>query len=298
MMKGILQVSVLVLSSLGLAACGGGSDTAAIATGNATFALTDAPVDGVTAVNVTVTGLELKPASGSVQTITFDRPKHLNLLDLRDGKTANLILQRPLPAGDYNWVRLMLDTSQQSVQVNATGGTQSLTIPSGAETGLKLVRGFTVPSGGNINFVLDFNLRKSLVLANGAYFLKPTLRIVDESTAGEITGTVDVATLEQQLGCTNLPAGYNGVVYLYAGSNATVGDYGSSNEPYLASAVTYGATSNYRYTLAHLPPANYTLAYTCSVDDTSTAEALKYSSATNVTVQANQTATVNLPGVP
>lgn len=295
MMKGMVKFAVLAVSSLGLAACNGGSDSAAVTTGNVTFALTDASVDGVTAVNITVTGLELKPASGATQTITFDQPMHLNLLDLRDGKTANLILQKPLPAGDYNWVRLDLDTSQQTVQTSV-GGTQSLTIPSGAETGLKLVRGFTVPSGGNINFVLDFNVRKSLVEASGNYMLKPTLRIVDESTAGAITGTVDVGTLESTLGCSGMPTGYNGVVYLYSGDNATIGDYGGGNEPYLATAVTYNSTSSqYDYTLAHLPPGDYTLAYTCDVDDNTTAESLNYDNKGNVVVQANQTTTVNLP---
>ncbi len=298
MIKGLVQAScITAATAMGLAGCGGGdSVSASAATGNATFALSDAAVDGVTAVNITVTGLELKPADGKVQTITFDQPKTLNLLDLQNGKTANLILNKPLPAGKYNWVRLMLDTSNLSLKVSATGGDENLTIPSGDETGLKLVHGFTVPSGGNVQFTLDFNLRKSLVEANGKYMLKPTLRIVDDSAAGEITGSVDFATLKQQENCTNLPADYYGVVYIYTGDDAKEGDMGSSDDPYLSAPVTYDSKNGvYTYTLAHIPAGSYSVAYTCGVDNTSQDDQLSLVSAGNVSVTANQTSTVNIP---
>lgn len=293
MFRHLLQAGCIsVAAAAGLAGCGGSSGTdAAAATGNATFALSDAAVDGVTAVNITVTGLELKPANGSVQTITFKQPKQLNLLDLQNGKTANLILKKPLPAGEYNWVRLDLDTSNQTIKT-AAGGVQNLTIPSGAETGLKLVHGFTVPSGGNVNFTLDFSLRKSLVEANGKYMLKPTLRIVDDSAAGEITGSVDYGTLSQQQTCST-QSGYYGVVYLYSGANAKEGDLGSSDEPYLTAPVSYNGQA-YSYTLAHVPAGDYSLAYTCGMDDTSVDDNLSFVSAGNVTVTKNQTSTVNI----
>lgn len=42
-------------------------------------------------------------------------------------------------------------------------GTQvELNIPNGAETGFKLVSGFTVPVGGGVDFTLDSDLRKSI----------------------------------------------------------------------------------------------------------------------------------------
>lgn len=294
MIKGLVQAGCIGLATtLGLAGCGGGdSVSASAATGNATFALSDAAVDGVTAVNITFTGLELKPADGQVQTIVFDKPKTLNLVDLQNGKTANLILNKPLPAGRYNWVRLDLDTSSMSLST-ATGGMHDLTIPSGAETGLKLVHGFTVPSGGNVTFTLDFSLRKSLVEDAKGYKLKPTLRIVDDSAAGEVTGTVDYATISQQQSCST-QSGYYGVVYLYSGDDAKEGELGSSDEPYLTAPVSYDGQT-YSYTLAHIPAGSYSLAYTCGIDNADTEDSLNFVSAGNITVTANQTTTVNFP---
>jgi len=295
MIKGLVQAScITAATAMGLAGCGGGdSVSATAATGNVTFALSDAAVDGVSAVNITVTGLELKPADGKVQTITFDQPKTLNLLDLQNGKTANLILNKPLPAGKYNWVRLMLDTSNLSLKVSATGGEESLTIPSGDETGLKLVHGFTVPSGGNVQFTLDFSVRKSLVkTGSGKYILKPTLRIVEDSSAGEIKGSVNATTVSSQ--CADAST-YDGVVYLYTGDDAKEGDLGSSDDPYLTAPVTYDAqNSTYAYMLAHIPAGDYSIAYTCGVDNTSTDDNLSFVSGGNVTVTANQTSTVNI----
>lgn len=294
MIKGLVQASCIGLATtLGLAGCGGGdSVSASAATGNATFALSDAAVDGVTAVNITFTGLELKPADGKVQTIVFDQPKTLNLVDLQNGKTANLILNKPLPAGKYNWVRLDLDTSGMSL-TTSTGGMHDLTIPSGAETGLKLVHGFTVPSGGNVTFTLDFSLRKSLVEDANGYKLKPTLRIVNDSAAGEVTGTVDYATISQQQTCAT-QSGYYGVVYLYSGDDAKEGELGSSDDPYLTAPVSYDGQT-YSYTLAHVPAGDYSLAYTCGIDNADSEDNLSFVSAGNVTVTANQTTTVNFP---
>lgn len=293
MFRHLVQAScITAVAAVGLAGCGGSDGTdAAAATGNATFMLSDAAVDGVTAVNITVTGLELKPADGSVQSITFKQPKQVNLLNLQNGTTANLILNKPLPAGKYNWVRLDLDTSSQTITTTG-GGVQNLTIPSGAETGLKLVHGFTVPSGGNVSFTLDFSARKSLVQASGQYMLKPTLRIVDDSAAGEVKGTVSATTVSSQ--CANASA-YDGVVYLYSGSNATTGDLGSDHEPYLTAPVKYDSqTSTYSYMLAHVPAGDYTLAYTCGMDDTEAADNLSYVQAGNLTVKANETANVTI----
>jgi len=62
-----------------------------------------------------------------------------------------------IPAGSYAWIRLDLDTSpgKNYVLVCSDGHndmrlatTVDLTIPSGAETGLKIVRGFTMHANG------------------------------------------------------------------------------------------------------------------------------------------------------
>jgi hypothetical protein len=68
-----------------LAACGGGSSSGVSvpsepATGFVSIAITDAPVDDVSIVNVQFTGVTLMPASGEENQIIFDAPKDFDLL--------------------------------------------------------------------------------------------------------------------------------------------------------------------------------------------------------------------------
>jgi hypothetical protein len=51
-----------------------------------------------------------------------------------------------------------------------------LLVPSGSETGLKLVSGFTVPSNGVVDYTIDFDLRHAITCPTGqspACILKP-----------------------------------------------------------------------------------------------------------------------------
>ena len=291
--------------SLGLAGCGGGGDggsnnsssattttSTPQASGQMTLALTDAPVDGVSAINLTVTGVELKPADGPAKAFSFDKPKEVNLLDLQHGDVLGLLNDAEVPAGDYNWLRLMLDTSALSIQVSNTGGVQPLTVPSGAETGLKVVNGFTVPAGEKVSYALDFDARKSLVQDARGYKLKPTLRLVDLEQAHSLSGTVDFSHYQQARTCARtMPANYYGVIYLYEGNGATIDDLGSDHEPVASAPVVQdtSARTGYSYQTAALPEGNYSIAYTCSVDDPAVNEDLTFDDGGSVTLNTDGT---------
>ena len=95
-------------------------------------------------------------------------------------------------AGEYEWMRLKVDADpnvagDSYLQLEASGAACELRIPSGDQTGLKLIRGFTIGAGTTTDFTIDFDLRKSLVAppgqttivdtcGNQAYLLKPVLR--------------------------------------------------------------------------------------------------------------------------
>jgi hypothetical protein len=93
------------------------------------------------------------------------------------------------------------------LQLEADGAQCELRVPSGAETGLKLIRGFTVGAGTTTDITIDFNLRKSVVAPPGqhggdplvcdgqAFLLKPVLRVIDNLEVGAITGRVDPAVI-------------------------------------------------------------------------------------------------------
>ena len=73
------------------------------------------------------------------------------------------------------------------------GSIHPLFIPSGNQTGLKLIRGFIIGAGSTHNFTIDFDLRKSVIHPPGLgepYLLKPVLRMVNNLEVGTIEGTV------------------------------------------------------------------------------------------------------------
>ena len=203
------RLLVATLPAFLLAACGGSSmDDPMSTTAQLTLAITDAPVDGAAIVNIQVTGVEIKSAS-DMDNIDedFNEPMNIDLLALQGGGSINLLENVTIEAGTYQWIRLKVnaersvndsyllpldDTGEpmEDIDVNRI----SLWIPSGNQTGLKLNHSFVVTAGGATNFTIDFDLRKSITNPVGQddYFLKPSLRLVDNSEVGEISGEVDV----------------------------------------------------------------------------------------------------------
>jgi len=120
-MKVTGKLLAVVGASVWIAGCGGGGGGGAgsgptePATGILNIALTDAPVDEVSVVNVQFTGVTLKPASGDEIEFVFDTPKDFDLLTLTGGLTAELLSDTEVPAGRYNWVRLAVNAEFDNV---------------------------------------------------------------------------------------------------------------------------------------------------------------------------------------
>jgi hypothetical protein len=118
------------------------------------------------------------------------QPATYDLLTLRNGVFATLGVAT-VPAGHYTQVRLKLDPGSNIV---VDGVEHPLKVPSGLQSGLKLVGEFDVPAGGTTDIVLDFDASRSVILTgNGSYMLKPVVKVLPVSTAGAITGTVEPA---------------------------------------------------------------------------------------------------------
>ena len=161
-------------------------------------------------------------------------------------------------------------------------------MPSGAESGLKLNRGFTLPADGSVALTIDFDLRKSIHAPPGqqgtaeactqGYLMRPTLRIVDDADVGAIAGHVDSELVTEEC----LPK-----VYVFSGA-------GVAADPLVVADVTVenGSTA-YAYRAAFLPPGAYTVAFTCDDDDATADDALTFVGAQDVTVQSNVLATAD-----
>jgi len=288
-----------------LVGCGGSESENAPTTGVLSLRITDGAVDTADNVFVQFRGLELQGPDGrttlfycedpadSTKTVvsntactTPPAPKQLDLLALSGGQADFLLDGFTLPAGHYNWVRLMVDTAGMLDSYIVVGGLNfELTIPSGDETGLKLNRGFNVPAGGSADFTLDFDLRKSVHTSTiGDYLLRPTLRMMDTTVVGSIAGTVDAALV---------PGGCAPAVYVFQGSAIVPDDIdGIAPDPVTTANVKLDSSDSlYKYKAAFLEPGSYTIAFTCdaAADDPMVDDTLSFSGTTTVSVATNTT---------
>lgn len=215
-----------VLSALGaaavlLTACGGGGSSSSTLPGSSNATLSASLVDSpfrtsggtVTAVNIAIAKVEAIGANG-VQTIaTFSPSQQVNLLNYQTSPLA--LGTASIPAGTYQQLRLVLDTSSAnntSVAVNngTTTNTYPLSIPSatgsvgfngntstdsgdGAGTsGIKVQVNLNAQAGQSYGFVIDFNAAESIVSAgqSGQWLMKPVLVATAQALAGSVSGTV------------------------------------------------------------------------------------------------------------
>ena len=299
----ITAASITLILSAGLNAC---SSSDSSSTGTLSVSVTDAPVDEADEVVVEFNGVEIKPADG--ESITFDFTERctldpescqINLLALTGGVSQQILNGETVPAGKYNWMRLMVNAEQNHSYIVTSAGEFDLNIPSGDESGLKLNRGFVVPAGGEASFTIDFDLRKSVHEANGDYYiLRPTLRIVDNTETGTLSGNVAPSFFEAG-NCTANEAGtITGAVYVFFAGTVDAPDdedgVGFGPDPITSALVADDGV--YGYKVGFLSEGDYLIAFTCdaAVDDPAEDDAtVKFQGTTTVTITANENTVYN-----
>ncbi|HEY3644301.1 MAG TPA: DUF4382 domain-containing protein [Gammaproteobacteria bacterium] len=272
----------LAFGLLALSGCGGSDG------GHVNFDITDSPADGASKVVVEFTGLTATPDAGPAIHYSYPQALQLDMASLHSGATASLLQNLQLPAGHYK--SLTLDVSatpgaHDSFVVDATGkhalvlNGSSMTVPGG----------FDVQADEGSSFLIDLDLRRSVLPAGGGDFrLAPAARMLDERAAGNIVGSVP-GTLASAAGCVP-------VVYVFAGDNAAPHDL-DATAPAATQPVTeapvqmdtdFGA---FRFTAAYLKAGAYTLAFTCDAghDDPSKPDAITFSPVGSVVAEAGAT---------
>lgn len=212
----ILIISTVVLFFWGCGG-GGGSSSSSDGTGTVAFSLTDSTTDQYRAVYITIVDLQICSNRGGnsdndCNWMSLDPPDGMqfpltyNLLDLVNGVTE-AIGSNEFSAGRYNQVRLIIghdpelennilgDPHPAANYVVLNDGMDTikpLKVPSGPETGLKLVHSFTVGNGEVKELILDFDACKSVIKAgnSGVYILKPTIKVIEPEDKVDIDGTV------------------------------------------------------------------------------------------------------------
>jgi len=250
-------------------------------TGRLSLQITDAPVLDAQEVFLAVSGVTLHGPDGE-QHFNLDDGENgyvqFPLMTLAGDVSEILLAEQELPAGRYQWIRLELVTEGElDTYVELTGGgVHELDLSS--ETGLKLNRGFRVPANGSVSLTLDVDLRKSLVVSDDMYHLKPVIRMVDNTQVGHIKGTVESA-----LCSTDSMA-----VYMMTGEDAEPVDISPDAEPEMVAPVLDGM-----FAFGFVEAGDYSLALACDpIDDINSVDTLDFVAEQNVSVSEQKTVTV------
>lgn len=155
-------------------------------TGNLLISLTDAAADFQ---EVNISFSQISAHIDSQWVTVNDTSQTINLLDWNNGRSL-VIGNAEVPEGRYNQIRLIVDDAN----VVIANQEYPLTVPSGAQTGLKLNVNFDIEEGITYHLMVDFDAGRSVVVTGGqgnpAYKLKPTLRVVPMAMTGAISGIV------------------------------------------------------------------------------------------------------------
>ena len=223
-----------------LAACSGGSGTDSIETssntgtvasahmGTLSLGLIDKSTDEYQAVYVTINEVQVHRCDAEVAEacegtwITVATPdKTYNLLELVNGVIAMLGVAE-LESGYYSQMRLYLGDMPDNeenilgeshpfphyvILDNPESESKVLKVPSGYQSGIKLVRGFEIDAGVTIDLVLDFDADKSVVKAgkSGKYLLKPTIKVIDTLESATLSGMVTTIANDEPIGLGGVP---------------------------------------------------------------------------------------------
>jgi hypothetical protein len=218
---------MLLVWALTLFGCSGGDGASASGKGTVSLSLTDAPVDGLKAVYISIEEVrvcvqvveieahdDLNPKEmedGCIWEIIAEPRAVYNLLELVNGVTETLGVA-DLPAGTYHQMRLMigpqLNDGAESVKgfnlfgeehpyanylIDGDGEAQNLKVPGGLQSGVKLVREFEINADAYTDLILDFDARRSIVKTGDKenYILKPFIRVLDTKDMVRLAGTVN-----------------------------------------------------------------------------------------------------------
>jgi len=194
----LLTVAVALLVS-----CGGGGSSVD-GQGTLSTSLTDSSSEEYQAVYVTIDRVDVHLADSNSWKTVATPGKTYNLLALVNGVIESLgdVL---LDSGHYTQMRLIIgETADSSLNIfdeqhgfanyiiDQSDVAHELKVPSGFQTGLKIVNGFDINDNQTTELILDFDALRSVIKAgsSGKYLLKPTIKVLTTADYAIVDGIV------------------------------------------------------------------------------------------------------------
>jgi uncharacterized protein DUF4382 len=244
-------------------------------TGTISVSLTDGPREDASEMVLHVTGIEMGHADGRIVNVGMaGGPMEVDMMQLQNGMSVQLVDGVEVPMGQYEWMRLSIDPALSHVGLANTGGHHSMQMGSNAADGLEVHDRFEIGEREHSEFMLDFDTRLGLQHHSGGmmgdrYELHSAMRMVHMGEAGGMRGIVDPSMIDvNHAACDDLPGG--NWVYLFPGDAAQPDDIAMPDTDGMAGPMAVDRveldtmTGDHRYHFAYLEPGTYRLAMTCS----------------------------------
>jgi hypothetical protein len=192
--------------------------------GTASVALVDAPLFGVTQINLAIMGVNALSGTTATPIVAYDSDV---IVDVLDYKTSALALgSASIPAQAYDGLQLVIDPTQSTVVAN--GQTYPLsfgTMQHGTFVASSApVQSIDYPlpfsqSTGSVSLILDFNAEQSIRHADGGYAVAPYLGGAPQASAAIIAGSLVSANGMPVQGATAVVTDPSGTVVAVAPSD-------------------------------------------------------------------------------
>ena len=199
-----IALSLFIPALALLSGCGSTSSDGEGPSGTVSLSLTDATINGVQAVYVTIEEVSVHKEEGGRWEVIAGPNRTYNLLQLVNGVREELGIAL-LETGHYTQLRMKVrggpDNGINTLSERHPYGNylidnsdeyQELKIPSGYQTGVKVVCGFDINENQTTELILDFDASRSIVEAGSSenLLLKPTIRVFELDEYSIIRGTV------------------------------------------------------------------------------------------------------------
>ena len=302
-------IALACIFAFALAACGGssneagdssqpvppstGTPPATATTGFLNLSVSDSPIKDAAKVCVRFDGAELKHAdSDDKETIDFEQPVVVNLLDYQGSASHPIVTGAEVPAGVYEWIRLKVaaerdlsggandsdptsatcdDETENSYLVRDSGEVFNLYIPSGSQRGLQLIKDIIIAVNRTGDYTAEWDLGKSFNGPPGQLpdvMMKPVVKLVANNEVGTLVGGV----ADELIAWEACDAEFAPSVYVFD-DNVEPNPF---DDPFATDdAVATGLVEQelqedgsmpWRYSIGFLLAGNYEVAYTCNGD--------------------------------